>query len=131
MRYLDRLLIGIVFILISFGVLWFGSPFRTGTYQVEPMVVTAYVFLFALGFVFVSMGVLAMEDGYPAFLSGLVLYFMIGGLISIILYVNREGGFTLTEAGDPLFWSYWIKRMVMWPMHVVEMTGMLGYRAGY
>jgi hypothetical protein len=131
MRYLDRFLIGIVLILVSFVTLWFGSPYRTNTFEVNPMVVNAYIILFALGFVFVSMGVLAMEDGYPAFLSGAVLYFMIGGLIASILYINQEGGFTLAELGDPLFWSYWIKRMAMWPMHIVEMTGMLGYQAGY
>jgi putative effector of murein hydrolase LrgA (UPF0299 family) len=128
MRHTNRILIGIILMFISVGCLWWGSPVHTGSVRPIPGMMYAFVVLFALGFMFAAMGLLAMKDDYAALLSAFVLYFMIGGLIAVMMYVNGRGQWSLAEAESPTFWAYWIRMMAMWPLELVKMMGWLGYR---
>jgi hypothetical protein len=126
--YQQKVLIGVVMLGLAFGSLWYGSPARTGN---DPNIAYAWIFsLFvALGFIFLSMGLMGAERDYPALLSGLVLYFIVGALLAVFLYVNRSGvgGQTITDADQPAFWAYWIKVMALWPYELVSRAGILGY----
>jgi hypothetical protein len=128
MRYTNRILIGIILMFIAIGCLWWGSPTRNGSIQPVLTMMYAFVVFFALGFIFAAMGLLGMEDDYPGFLSAFVLYFIIGALIAVMLYVNGRGQWSLAEAESPTFWAYWIRIMAMWPLELVKMMGWLGYR---
>ncbi len=128
MRYLDRFLIGFILMAMGLGCLWWGSPSRTGSPQPVLAMMYAFVVLFAIGFVFVSMGLLGMEDDYPAFLSGMVLYFVVGAVIAVVMYVNGRGQWSLAEANSPGFWLYWGRIAAMWPLELVRVAGLLGYR---
>jgi hypothetical protein len=129
MRYADRLLIGMFLILCGVAALWYGSPARTGAGEPIAAFAYAFVFLFALGFVIFSMALLGSEDDYPAFLSGLVLYFIVGALVAVFLYVTRRdiGFFTLDDAADPRFWAYWFRVGATWPLELVIRAELLGY----
>lgn len=128
MRYMERMLIGLGLIILSFGPLYLGSPLRTGEVEANPAFVYLFCLLFAVGFIIGAMGLLASKDDYPGLLSGLVLYFMVGALVAVLLYVKKEGDWTLDEAGDPGFWAFWLRRMALWPLELIRMTGFLGYR---
>lgn len=128
MRYAQRMLIGLVLILVGFALLVLGSPDRTGQVDVNPAFVYGFVFCVALGFIIGTMGLLGAEGDYPGLLSSFVLYFIVGALIAVILYVKREGQWTLAEADDPNFWFFWLRRMALWPLELVRLTGFLGYR---
>ena len=128
MRYMERMLIGVGLIILSFGLLYLGSPVRTGRLEANPGFVYGFCLLFALGFIIGSMGLLAAKDDYPGLLSGLVLYFIVGALIAVLLYVRKEGDWTLDEAGDPGFWAFWLRRMALWPLELVRLGGLLGHR---
>ncbi len=129
MRYMDRILIGIILILLGFLLLWYGSPARSPAAEPNPIFAWAFVLFFALGFIIGSMALLGSEDQYPAFLSGMVLYFIIGGLIAVILYVtgNGIGGWTLYDADNPGFWAAWGRLIVAWPLELIRSVGVLGY----
>ena len=128
MRYLDRMLIGLGLIILAFGALYLGSPLRTGQADANPGFAYGFCLLFALGYIIGAMGLLGSKDDYPGLLSGLVLYFMVGALITGFLYVKKEGHWTLAEADDPQFWIFWLRRMALWPLELIRMTGLLGYR---
>jgi len=128
MRYAQRMLIGLALILVGLGLLVLGSPDRTGQLDANPAFVYGFVFCFALGFIICSMGLLGAKDDYPGLLSSFVLYFIVGALIAVFLYVKREGQWTLAEADDPNFWAFWLRRMALWPLELVRLTGFLGYR---
>lgn len=127
MRYMDRILIGVLLVIVSVVCLYMGSPQRTGDFNPNPALAYGFTLFFALGFIFMAMGLLGMEDDYPAFLSGFVLFFIVGGLIAVLLYVNGEGQWLLEDADDPRFWQYWAKMAALWPLKLVEMAGFLGY----
>lgn len=128
MRHLDRLLIGIILIIGAFACLWWGSPARTGTFEPQVGLTYLYLVLFAVGFIFVAVGLMGGEHDYSSLMSGLVLYFMIGLLIAAILYVRREGQWSLAEADNPAFWTQWLRIAATWPLQLVKLTGILGYR---
>ncbi len=129
MEYAQRILVGLVLILLGFGVLFWGSPDRTGAIA-NPVYAYAFVLLFALGFIVLAMGLLALQ-GYPGLLSSTVLYFIVGALVAVIRYVMYEGTFSLGDAGDPTFWLLWLQRMAIWPLEIVRLTGLFGYAVGY
>jgi len=128
MRYAQRLILGIALIVVSLIILWFGSPSRTGL-DPSPTLAVVFSVVFAIGFIVGAMGLMGMEKDYPALLSGLVLYFIVGGLIAVFTYVNssRLGLNTLDEAGTTSFWVYWIRFAALWPLEVVRALGVLGY----
>ena len=128
MRYLERMLIGLVLVILGFGALYLGSPLRTGQVDVNPVFVYGFSLLFALGFIIGVMGLLGSKEDYPGLLSGMVLYFIVGALIAVILYVKKEGRWSLAEADNPQFWIFWVRRMALWPLELVRLTGLLGYR---
>lgn len=127
MRYMDRVMIGLILVIVSIVCLFLGSPHRTGGFDPSMGLVYGFAIFFALGFIFLSMGILGLKDDYPALLSGFVLYFMVGGLIAIFLYVNTNATWRLADADDARFWLYWTRIMAMWPFELVQMTGILGY----
>ena len=54
------------------------------------------------------------------------------GLNSFYSFLDIQylvGGWTLEEARYPGFWAYWMKVAAMWPLHLVQQSGILGYRA--
>ena len=122
MRYLDRMLIGLGLIILAFGALYLGSPLRTGQADANPGFAYGFCLLFALGFIIGAMGLLGSKDDYPGLLSGLVLYFMVGALITVFLYVKKEGHWTLAEADDPQFWIFWLRRMALW-LSLIHISG--------
>lgn len=127
-RYRRKILLGFVLLGASVLCLWYGSPVRTGA---EPMTafVGAFSLLFALGFIFTSMGLMGAEKDYPALVSGLVLYFIVGALVAVFLYVsaNDLGLLTVSDADNPAFWFHWIRVMALWPFELVARSGFLGY----
>lgn len=129
MRYMNRVLLGLILILTSLVVLWLGSPDRTGELFANPVFGYAFLVLFALGFIIGAMGLLGAEDDYPALLSGLVLYFIAGGLIAVFLYVSQRGvdRFTLDDAAQSGFWAHWVRVAAMWPLELVQQADVLGY----
>ena len=126
--YAQKIVVGLVLIAAAFAVLWWASPARTGNVP-PPAVVWTFSLLFALGFIIGSMGLLGAERGYPAFVSGLVLYFIVGALVSVFLYVSRNqiGMVTLTDADSADFWIYWLKVTALWPYQLLATSGALGY----
>lgn len=128
--YGTKILVGLVLIVLAFVSLWLGSPTRTGT---DPNMAYAWVFtgLFALGFIIGSMGLMGAERDYPALISGLVLYFIVGALVAVFLYVTKTGvsSYTITDADTPGFWAHWLKVMAMWPYELVSRAGLMGFTA--
>ena len=127
MRYLNRILIGLLLIASSIGVLYWGSPARSGMMDPHPKLSLLFVVLFALGFIFMAMGALGMKDDYPGFASGLVLYFMVGGLIAIVFATDESNTWRLEDASDPAFWAYWVQIAAQWPILVAKKFNLLGY----
>ena len=129
MRYASRVLVGLMFIAAGILVLWYGSPDHTGIRDALPIYYYGFVGLFAVGFIIASMGLLGADENYPALLSGFVLYFMIGGLVVVFLYVGASGlaGYTLGSAGDPTFWRLVVGTATMWPWELVQRMGIFGY----
>ena len=115
-----RILTGILFILASVAALWYGSPSRQ--LHGDTRYLYAFLLIFALGFVLFSMGILGTEGAYPALLSGFVLYFIVGGMITVLIYVTGSGlaQYTLTEAGEPYFWREAARLSAMWPIYIVQ-----------
>lgn len=131
-RYMQRVVLGLVIILASFVVLWFGSPDRIGNVETASTFGLAYVILFAIGFIVASMGLLGAADDYPALLSGLVLYFIVGAVIAIVIYFGQGAGFgatSLEDAGTSGFWFYWLRVAATWPLELVQRAGLFGYES--
>ena len=128
MRFAQRFTLGFALIIVSLVILVFGSPERTGA-DPSPALAVAFCVVFAIGFIVAAMALMGAEKDYPAFLSGLVLYFIVGALIAVFTYVNssRLGLNTLDDAGTGAFWVYWIRYAAMWPIEVVRSAGILGY----
>lgn len=129
MRYFSRVLLGLLLIAGSFGLLYYGSPARTpGTHPADSYIY-GFLGLFAVGFILISMGLLGAEDDYPALLSGFVLYFMLGGLIAVFIYVSSGSisGYSLADAGDAGFWGNAGKVAARWPYEMVVRAGVFGY----
>lgn len=128
MRYVQRVGLGIVLIVISFVVLWLGSPDRTGA---DPNSASALLFvgLFAIGFIVGAMGLMGSESDYPSLLSGLVLYLIVGALIAVYLYTSstQVGRISLQDADDPTFWTYWLRVAVTWPLEIVRKLDLWGW----
>jgi hypothetical protein len=129
MRYLERITIGLGLLFGAFGILFFGSPARQGFVETNMAYVYAYVLLFAMGFIFFTVGLLGFQD-YPGYLSSLVLYMIVGAVITIVRYVVFEGTFSLADGNDPNFWMMLVRRMVLWPIEIVRYTGIFGYKIG-
>ena len=129
MHHTERILLGLLLIIIGLIALWYGSPARTGEAEPVPVLTWTFVMFFALGFIIGSMGLLGSEDDYPAFVSGLVLYFIVGALIAVFLYVRGYGigEWTVYDADQPDFWVSWIKLATLWPLELVRASGLLGY----
>ena len=127
MEYLQRILVGLILMILGFAALYLGSPMQTGYGEPNMAYAYAYVLLFALGFMLLAMGLLALQ-GYPGMLSSFVLYFIVGALVALIRYVMYEGEFSLVDAGDPVFWMQMLKRMALWPLEIVRMSGIFEYR---
>ncbi len=129
MRPAERILLGLALIMLGLVVLWYGSPARTGAG--EPIAAAAWAFsiLFALGFIVGSMGLMGAESDYPAFVSGLVLYLIVGALVAVFLYVHSEGigDWSLYDADTPGFWANWVKVAIAWPLELIKTAGVLGY----
>lgn len=127
--YEKKILVGLVLIVLAFASLWLGSPDRTGGGAANMTYAWIFTFLFALGFIVGSMGLMGAERDYPALISGLVLYFIVGALIAVFMYVTRSGvgGQTLVDADTPGFWAHWLRVMAMWPYELVAKAGIMGY----
>lgn len=123
MSFQIRILSGIVLLLISVFVLWFGSPARM--LHGDRRFAFAFLLIFAIGFVLFSMGILGTEGTYPALLSGFVLYFIVGGLITVFIYLTGSGlaQYSLTEAGEPYFWRESARLSALWPLYIVQTLG--------
>jgi hypothetical protein len=128
-HYAQRIVLGLVVILASFVVLWFGSPDRMGFANPSPAFALAFVIVFAIGFILASMGVLGMKDDYPALLSGLVLYFIVGAMVAIVIYMGGTdiGSQSLVDWGDPSFWVHWIRVGGTWPLVLVQKADLFGW----
>jgi hypothetical protein len=109
-------------------VLWYGSPARNPLAETDMLYPAVFVLLFAIGFIVGAMGLMGAEKDYPALLSGLVLYFIVGVLIAVIVYVRHEGigGWTLRDADDPTFWIHTGQVVAGWPYELVRMAGIFG-----
>ena len=129
MNVLQRFILGLVFIAFAFMILWWGSPARTGQALPDMGFALAFVFIFAIGFILASMAVLGMENDYPGFLSGVVLYFMIGALASVVLYVSgtEVGRISLEDAASSNFWMYWVRVAATWPLELVRRADLWEY----
>lgn len=127
MSYQLRALLGFCLILFSGFILWFGSPDRVVT--PDRRMETAFLFTFAIGFILFSMGVLASKDPYSAMLSGFVLYFIVGGLFTLFLYLDGSGlmQYTLSEAGEPHFWREAARVSSRWPLFLVRWAELFGW----
>jgi hypothetical protein len=129
MNYRDRALVGLLLLLASVGLLWFGSPDRIGLDATPPGVIIGFVGLFALGFIIFSMAILGTEDAYPAFLSGLVLYFLVGALFSVFSYFSGSNlvGYSLQDVGNRFFWIEFGRFTALWPLKLVQTLQILGW----
>jgi hypothetical protein len=129
MNFLQRFLLGLVFMLLAFLILWWGSPVRTQQALPEPTYALVFVLIFAIGFIVASMAVLGMKSDYPGFLSGVVLYFMVGALVSVVLYVTSTevGRISLEDSANPDFWMHWVRVSATWPLEFVQRAGLWGY----
>lgn len=125
----QRLLLGLILIAASFALLWWGSPLRAGAGQPEPIFAIAYVVVFGLGFVVAAMAILGMKADYPGFLSGVVLYFMVGAMVSVVLYVTgtEVGRISLEDAAHAEFWTSWVRVAATWPLEFVRRAELWGY----
>jgi FtsH-binding integral membrane protein len=132
MRYVQRVTLGIVLIVISFVVLWVGSPDRTGP-DPNTAAALAFVGLFAVGFIIGAMGLMGAESDYPSLLSGLVLYLIVGALVAVYLYTSSTqlGRITLQDADNPTFWTYWIRVAVTWPLEIARHFDVFGWDSFY
>jgi hypothetical protein len=128
-RHLDRVLIGLLLIFLGVGVLYWGSPARLATTSPDPLYAYGFLVLFGLGFAIGSMGLLGAESDYPAFLSGFVLYFIVGGFIAVVQYVQGEGvgQWTLQDADSSGFWAYNLRLMATWPLQIVMRLRLMGW----
>lgn len=124
-----RALSGLILILISFLLLWWGSPNRTGALQVEPAWAYGFLLCFALGFVLFSMAALGTEGAYPALLSGVVLYFIVGALVAVFVYVRGTGlsPYSLNDAGSSAFWIETLRLAALWPLALVKQLNAFGW----
>ncbi len=129
MRYFDRILIGLLLIMAAFLVLWYGSPYRTGNYDPSPAFGWGFLMLFAIGFIVGTMGLLGQADDYPALLSGLVLYLIVGGVIAVFIFAqgDRLSSWTLEDARYGAFWAHWFRVAATWPLELVQRATFLGY----
>lgn len=129
MRYFTRVLIGLLLILAAFVVLVYGSPYRTGNYEPSPVFGWGFLILFAIGFIIGAMGFLGSADEYPALLSGLVLYLIVGAVIAVFIFAqgDRLSSWTLEDARYPAFWAHWFKVAATWPLQLVQRSTFLGY----
>jgi hypothetical protein len=127
-RYQQKILLGLVLIGLAFASLWLGSPDRTQT-DPEPIYIWTFVLLFALGFALGTMGLMGAERDYPALLSGIVLYFIIGALVSVLLYTTgtQVGSISLVDADSGRFWAYWSRVAATWPYELLARAGVMGY----
>lgn len=123
MSFQVRILTGLILLLTSVFALWYGSPARL--LEGDTRFAYAFLLLFAIGFVLFSMGVMGTEGAYPALLSGFVLYFIVGGLITVFIYLTGSGltQYTLSEAGNPLFWREAARLSALWPIYIVQTLG--------
>jgi hypothetical protein len=126
----QRLLVGLILMIASFFLLWWGSPVQTGTGHPELVFGLAFNLVFALGFILASMALLGLKNDYPGFLSGVVFYFMVGALISVALYVSgtQVGPISLEDAAHPEFWLSWIRVTALWPLELVRQAGIMDYQ---
>ena len=131
MSYRDRTLVGLILIFVSIFVLYWGSPARTGISAPEPIWPLGFVGIFALGFIFFSMGVLGHQDAYTALMSGFVLYLIVGAVITLTLYITNNGihQYSLEDAANPAFWGEAMRLSILWPLSVVQLTNFLGWEA--
>jgi hypothetical protein len=129
MTYQARAVFGLLLIAISLIVLWWGSPDRTATIETYPQYAYAFLGLFAVGFILTSMAVLGTEGAYPALLSGFVLYFIVGALLTVFVYVKGDGlaGYGLGQVGSPTFWRTAGKLAALWPLHLVQEADLFGW----
>lgn len=123
MSFQVRILTGLILLITSGAVLWYGSPARL--LHGDARFAYAFLLLFAIGFMLFSMGILGTEGAYPALLSGFVLYFIVGGLITVFIYLTGSGlaQYTLSEAGNPLFWREAARLSALWPIYIVQTLG--------
>jgi len=129
MKFAERVILGLFIILVGVASLWYGSPARTGASEPIPAFAYTFVFLFAIGFIIGAMGLMGAEHDYPALLSGLVLYFVVGALVAVFMAVGGStlDGYTLEDAGEPTFWIRWIRVAAIWPLELVRRAGVFGY----
>lgn len=127
MRYITRMLVGLILAAGGFVLLWYGSPDRIGG-NGDPRLMYAFVLLFAIGFMIGTMGLLGAESDYPALLSSFVLYVMVGALVAIFHYssTGNFAGYTLDQIGDPAFWFTALRYAFLWPLEVVATFGLFG-----
>ena len=130
MNYRDRALVGLLLLLASVGVLIYGSPDRLGIDATPVGIVLGFVALFALGFIIFSMAILGTEDAYPAFLSGFVLYFIVGCLFGVFSYVSGSSlvGYSLQDVGNSAFWIEFGRFAALWPLKLVQTLQLLGWQ---
>lgn len=131
MSYQGRAIIGLLLLFASFGILFYGSPARTGISAPDPIWPYSFVGVFALGFTLFTMGILGHQDAYTAFVSGFVLYLLIGGVITMTLYVTNRGVlmYSLEDAANPAFWGEAMRVSILWPLTLVQLTGFFGWEA--
>lgn len=123
MSFQIRILTGLILIITSVALLWYGSPARL--LQGDTRFAYGFLMVFAIGFVLFSMGILGTQGAYPALLSGFVLYFIVGGLITVFIYLTGSGltQYSLSEAGNPLFWREASRLAALWPIYIVQTLG--------
>ncbi|MCC7020014.1 MAG: hypothetical protein IT332_09685 [Ardenticatenales bacterium] len=131
MSYQSRAIVGLLLIFASFGILFYISPARTGISAPEDVWVYGFIGLFALGFMLFSMGILGHQDAYTAFVSGFVLYLLVGGAITLTLYITGNGihQYSLEDAANPAFWGEAMRLSILWPLTIVQLTGFWGWEA--
>ena len=129
MSYQTRAATGLILIAASLAVLWWGSPDHMRTVENHPAFAFAFLGLFAIGFMVFAMAALGAEGAYPALLSGFVLYFMAGGLFTIYVHITGAGlnAFSLSDAGNPAFWSEVLAIAAQWPLRIVQEIGLFGW----
>lgn len=129
MSVAQRLLLGLALMLASFLILWWGSPLRTGAGRPELVYGLTFTVVFGLGFILAAMAALGMKNDYPGFLSGVVLYFMVGALLSVVLYAGGTeiGRISLEDAAHPEFWTSWVRVTATWPLELVRRAELFDY----
>lgn len=129
MSYRDRALVGLMLIFISIFILYYGSPMRTGVSMPDERWAYSFLGVFTLGFTLFTMGVLGHQDAYTAFVSGFVLYLLVGGVITLTLYVTQNGihTYTLDDAGEAAFWFEFMRLTITWPLRLVQLANLMGW----